>query len=163
MQYTSLFFGLTAVFGLTSATPRPDPARSVAGLTGCGAYGIYCNSASDFSLCVPSSGGGTQYFYFGSVAQGTYCDANRQRIRATNYGDCSPDGQLVCGSDGVTFFRCDQGGLIYFGPTAAGTECVNGQIVACNGPCGTIPSVSSSLPSSITSITHPPTTSPRYT
>ncbi|KAL9073121.1 MAG: hypothetical protein Q9161_003175 [Pseudevernia consocians] len=135
MQYTPLFFGLAAVFGIVSATPRPAPARSVAGETGCGAYGIYCNTPDTFSLCVPSQDG-TEYFYFGSVAPGTYCDTDEERIRADNYGNCSPDGQLFCGADGTTFFICDQGGLISFGPTAAGTECVNGAIVACDGDCG---------------------------
>lgn len=135
MQVTTILFGLAATFGLASASPRPAPARSVAGETGCGAYGIYCDTNTTFSVCVPTSTG-TEYFYFGSVAPGTYCDTTQMRIRADNYGNCSPDGQIFCGADGTTFFICDQGGLISFGPTAAGTECVNGQIIACDGPCG---------------------------
>lgn len=137
MQYTPVLLGLAAVFDLASANPRPAPARSVAGETGCGAYGIYCDTPNTFSLCVPTAAGGTQYFYFGSVAQGTYCDTVEERIRADNYGNCAPDGQIFCGIGGLTFFECDQGGMISFGPTAAGTECINGQIVACNGKCGT--------------------------
>ncbi|CAF9928491.1 hypothetical protein IMSHALPRED_007665 [Imshaugia aleurites] len=136
MQHTALILGLAAVFDLASANPRPVPGRSVAGETGCGAYGIYCNTPDTFSLCVPTVSG-TEYYYFGSVAQGTYCDESQERIRADNYGDCSPNGQIFCGEDGLTFFECDQGGLISFGATAAGTECIDGQIVACNGVCGT--------------------------
>lgn len=136
MHHTSLILGLAAVFDLALANPQPVPGRSVAGETGCGAYGIYCNTPDTFSLCVPTVGG-TQYYYFGSVALGTYCDEDEERIRADNYGNCSPDGQIFCGEGGLTFFRCDQGGLISFGATAPGTECIDGQIVACNGVCGT--------------------------
>lgn len=136
MQHTSLILGLAAVFGLALANPNPVPGRNIAGETGCGAYGIYCNTPDTFSLCVPTVDG-TEYFYFGSVAPGTYCDEDEERIRADNYGNCSPDGQIFCGEGGLTFFECDQGGLISFGATAAGTECIDGQIVACNGLCGT--------------------------
>lgn len=41
---------------------------------------------------------------------------------------CSPDGAIVCASDGLHFFMCDNGALVDMGSVAAGTTCSNGQI-----------------------------------
>ena len=68
---------------------------------------IYCNSYDTFSICTPGPNGNQEVF-FGSVAEGTYCDESQNKIRASNYGDCSPDGQLFCDYDGQTFFECDE-------------------------------------------------------
>lgn len=133
MQFSLL--GLLASAAVVSAVPAPDqyysgnlPKRQI---STCEANTIYCNSSDTFSLCAPGPNGNQEVF-FGSVADGTYCDESENKIRANNYGDCSPDGQLFCDISGTAFFECDQGGLIYFGPVAAGTTCVDGTIVATN-------------------------------
>lgn len=63
----------------------------------------------------------------GSTADGTVCDDGQ--IMRDDDGACTPNGALVCGSNNFTFYLCDQGGLIDMGPVAAGTECINGEIV----------------------------------
>lgn len=68
---------------------------------------IYCNSYNTFSICTPGPNGNQEVFY-GPVAEGTYCDESQNKIRANNYGDCSPDGQLFCDFGGRTFFECDK-------------------------------------------------------
>lgn len=68
---------------------------------------IYCNSYNTFSICTPGPNGNREVFY-GPVAEGTYCDESQNKIRANNYGDCSPDGQLFCDIGGGTFFECDK-------------------------------------------------------
>ena len=47
---------------------------------------------------------------------------------ATAGASCSPDGSIVCASDGLHWFMCDQGQLVDMGSVAAGTTCSNGQI-----------------------------------
>ncbi len=134
---TMLFslLGLLASATYVSAVPAPDQSYNGQLLKRqiytCEVNTIYCNSYDTFSLCAPGPNGNQEVF-FGPVADGTYCDESENKIRADNYGDCSPDGQLFCNYDGTTFFECDQGGLIYFGPVAAGTTCVDGIIVATN-------------------------------
>jgi hypothetical protein len=50
-------------------------------------------------------------------------------VRDRPFGDCSPDGSIGCRDGGMSWMVCDQGGWIDIGPVAAGTECVNGNIV----------------------------------
>lgn len=125
--------GLLASAAAVSATSAPD--QSYEGnllerqIYTCEANTIYCNTCDTFSVCAPGPNG-SQEVFFGPVADGTYCDELENKIRADNYGDCSPDGQLFCDDTGSVFFECDQGGLIYFGFVAAGTSCVDGNIVA---------------------------------
>ncbi|MCJ1453048.1 hypothetical protein MMC28_003393 [Mycoblastus sanguinarius] len=90
---------------------------------------LVCNSQTTFSICAPSTNGTNVLVFFGDTANGTVCEQPGQ-IRAANYGPCSPDGELVCGSTGETFFICDHYGLIKFGPVAPGTYCSNGKIMA---------------------------------
>lgn len=45
-----------------------------------------------------------------------------------NDGPCTPSGNIFCNGP-TAFYMCDQGGLIPMGPVAAGTECLNGEIV----------------------------------
>ena len=61
------------------------------------------------------------------VAAGMTC-SNGQIIRQ-NAGPCTPNGQIFCNGSNA-FYICDQGGLVNMGPTAAGTVCVDGKIVA---------------------------------
>lgn len=125
--------GLLMTAAVVFATPAPD--QSYGGnllerqIYTCEAYTIYCNSCDTFSVCAPGPNGNEEVF-FGPVADGTYCDELENKIRADNYGDCSPDGHLFCDDTGSAFFECDQGGLIDVGPVAAGTTCVDGNIVA---------------------------------
>ena len=127
--------GLLASAAYVSAVPAPDESYNGQLLKRqiytCEVNTIYCNSYDTFSLCAPGLNGNQEVF-FGSVAFGTYCDESENRIRADNYGNCSPDGQLFCNDAGATFFECDQGELISFGSGAAGTTCVDGTFVATN-------------------------------
>lgn len=133
MQLPLLGFLASAAF--VSAVPAPDQTHNENPLKrqtySCEAYTIYCNSYDTFSLCAPGPNGNQEVF-FGPVANGTYCDESENEIRADNYGDCSPDGQLFCDDSGTALYECDLGGLISFGPVAAGTVCVDGSIVATN-------------------------------
>jgi hypothetical protein len=46
-----------------------------------------------------------------------------------NAGACTPDGDLFCNGENA-FFLCDHGGLVDMGPTAPGTMCQDGVIIA---------------------------------
>lgn len=48
-------------------------------------------------------------------------------------GSCSPDGAIVCASDGLHFFMCDNGALVDMGSVAAGTTCSDGTITRKRG------------------------------
>ena len=67
----------------------------------------------------------------GPVASGTVCVDGQ--IERQNDGSCGPDGSLVCGADGKSFFLCTNGGLVDMGSVAAATVCVDGVIEAIDG------------------------------
>ena len=48
-------------------------------------------------------------------------------------GSCSPDGAIVCASDGLHFFMCNNGALVDMGSVAAGTTCSDGKITRKRG------------------------------
>ncbi len=136
LSAATILFSLLGLLGsatYVSAVPAPDQNGQLLKrqIYTCEVNTIYCNSYDTFSLCAPGPNGDQEVF-FGPVADGTYCDESENKIRADNYGDCSPDGQLFCNDGGTTFFECDQGGLIDFGSVAAGTTCVDGHFVATN-------------------------------
>ncbi|KAF4552738.1 Hypothetical protein D9617_9g025280 [Elsinoe fawcettii] len=62
--------------------------------------------------------------------QGRYRDD--RYIRDRQDGSCPADreGVIRCTDDGLGFFVCDQGGWVDMGPTAQGTVCRGGEIVA---------------------------------
>ena len=109
MQFLQL--GLLASAAIASAMPTLDQSygRNLLNrqIQTCEVDTIYCNSSYTFSICAPGKDGNQEVF-FGSVAQGTYCDESENRIRANNYGDCSPDGQIFCDISGQAFFESDQ-------------------------------------------------------
>ena len=80
--------------------PTPPPKH-------CTPNGVYCDSPTSFSLCVPGPGNSATYYSMGSVANGTVCIDGR--IERANDGKCTPDGALSCGKNGQTFFFCDEG------------------------------------------------------
>jgi hypothetical protein len=75
-----------------------------------------------------NSSGTVSYVQQPGAPSGYYRDDRYVRYRA--YGGCSPDGSLQCANSGAGFWVCDQGGWVDMGMVAAGTECVNGGIVA---------------------------------
>lgn len=77
-----------------------------------------CTSQTD------SRGGACEGRQGTDVPPGYYRDDRYVRDRP--YGDCSPDGELLCYQNGLGFYVCDQGGLVDMGRVAPGTECVNG-------------------------------------
>lgn len=102
----------------TSPSPLPQD---------CTPGAFACNSPTTFSRCVTNASGSNSYVFFGNVAPGTVCQ-NGQFVHA-NEGACAQNGELICNGE-RSFFVCVHGGLINMGPTAAGTVCRNGVIVA---------------------------------
>ncbi len=94
--------GLLASVAMVSAVPAPDQSyngdQSKRQIDTCEANTIYCNSFDSFSICTRGKNGNREVF-FGTVAEGTYCDEVEDRIRANNYGDCSPDNCFAISMD----------------------------------------------------------------
>lgn len=94
---------------------------------------IFCNSATEFSVCAASAGSRSThslFVYIGPVAVGTVCRNNKViRASATN-GKCTPIGNLVCRPNRQVIFACTEGGVISMGKLSTLTRCVNGRIVA---------------------------------
>ena len=87
---------------LSNGTGLPTPPPKI-----CTPNGIYCDSPTSFSLCIPGAGKSTRYYPMGSVANGTICRDGG--IERASDGKCTPDDTLSCSQTGQMFFSCDEG------------------------------------------------------
>lgn len=65
------------------------------------------------------------------VAHGAFgqeTSAGRFDYPTPQHRHCRPHDDYVCSADHFSFFRCVHGDLVFMGPVAAGTWCVNGRI-----------------------------------
>lgn len=76
--------------------------------------------------CLPHLSAGSS-IQQGNTPSGYYRDD--QYVAASPYGSCSISGAIQCSNGGQGFQMCSNGAWVNMGSVAAGTQCVNGQIV----------------------------------
>lgn len=108
------------ILGSAGSTNRTGSANSSSPSLPCVPGAIFCNSATQFSMCVSVTQDTTKYTDMGPVAAGTLCQASRSRgsdahtdaIVLAHDKTCPPgkkDGDIVCNNGVQLFWMCTYG------------------------------------------------------